>query len=193
MEIPRPPSRQPLPDDATKFFSGKIFDIYQWEQKQFDGTTKTFEKASRADSTVVFPVTREGKIILGEQEQPGKPPFIGGLGGRVEKGESPHEAAKRELLEESGYEASEWVLWKAEQPISKIEWAVYTFIAKGLQKVANQSLDSGERVVLREYSFDEFLALAFETNFAEKEIVPAMCEALIDERKREELRKLFSP
>lgn len=40
------------------------------------------------------------------------------------------DAAKRELLEETGYEASEWFLYDAVQPASKIEWAVYTLKAK---------------------------------------------------------------
>src|SRR3989339_528828 len=86
----------------------------------------------------------EGRIILTKQEQPGKEPFIGTTGGRVDEGEDILSAAKRELLEESGYEAEEFILWDAQHPTSKIDWVVYTFIAKGLRKIDEAHLDSGE-------------------------------------------------
>src|ERR1700745_3312240 len=127
MEIKRPESKQPIPPDAKRVFKGVIFDAYQWEQPQYDGSVKTFEKLKRPDTVVVIAVTPENKILISHQEQPGKPAFIGLLGGRVDEGEEPLAAAKRELLEESGYESQDWDLFFAVQPVSKIEWGVYCF------------------------------------------------------------------
>ena len=149
MKIARPPSKQPIPDDARRVFKGVLFDVYQWEQELYDGTKATFEKLRRPDTVVVFPVMNDGRILLTEQEQPGKAPFVAATGGRVDEGEDVLQAAKRELREESGYEASEFILWDAQQPVSKIDWAVYTFVAKGLKKVADIHLDAGERITLR--------------------------------------------
>ena len=101
MEINRPKSKQPIPDNAKKVFGGVLFDVYQWEQELFDGTKTLFEKLKRPDTVVVFPVLDDGKIILTEQEQPGKEPFIGATGGRVDEGEDILEAGKRELPEEN--------------------------------------------------------------------------------------------
>ena len=70
MNIERPKSNQPIPPDAKKVFSGVLFDVYQWEQKMFDGSVATFEKLKRPDTVVVFPVLPNGRIILTEQEQP---------------------------------------------------------------------------------------------------------------------------
>jgi len=106
MEIKRPPNKQPIPEYAKCVFNGIIFDVYQWQQKQFDGTTATFEKLKRPDTVMLLPVTNDKKIVITEQEQPGKQPFIGSIGGRVDPGEDILTAAKRELLEESGYEPS---------------------------------------------------------------------------------------
>lgn len=193
MEIKRPKSKQPIPDNAKKVFGGVLFDVYQWEQELFDGTKTLFEKLKRPDTVVVFPVLDDGKIILTEQEQPGKEPFIGATGGRVDEGEDILEAAKRELLEESGYEASEFVLWDAQHPTSKIDWVVYTFIAKGLKKVSDMNLDPGEKIALKLVSLDEFIEIAINKNFVEKEIIPKLYEAKLHPKKKEELKKLFNP
>src|SRR3989339_307325 len=193
MNIQRPESKQPIPEHATKVFQGVLFDVYHWDQEQFDGSKKTFEKIKRSDTVVVFPVLNDGRIILTKQEQPGKEPFIGTTGGRVDEGEDILSAAKRELLEESGYEAEEFILWDAQHPTSKIDWVVYTFIAKGLRKIDEAHLDSGEKITLKPVNFDEFIELGTNKKFAEKEIIFKLLEAKLYPEKKEELRKLFNP
>ena len=192
MDIPRPKSSQPLPAHAKKVFSGAIFDVYQWEQKMYDGSTTIFEKLKRPDTVIVFAITDDGKILLTKQEQPGKAPFIGAAGGRVDAGEDILTAAKRELLEETGYSAKEYILLDAQQPISKIEWAVYTFIAKGITNVAELNLDAGEKISLYPVSFEELLKIGTEPQFYEKEIQRYFWEAQVDTEKKESLKNLFS-
>jgi 8-oxo-dGTP pyrophosphatase MutT (NUDIX family) len=170
-----------------------LFDVYQWEQKMYDGSVATFEKLKRPDTVVVFPVLPDGRILLTQQEQPGKAPFVAATGGRVDEGEDILAAAKRELLEESGYRAEYFELWYATQPVSKIEWAVYLFVAKGLTKVADLNLDAGEKVTLMPVTFDEFVGLGSNPEFEEKEITPKLLEAQLYSEKKEALRKLFSP
>lgn len=191
--IERPTSIQPIPDSATCVFKGILFDVYQWEQEMFDGTTQTFEKLKRPDTVIVFPILDDGRILLTEQEQPGKKPFIGAAGGRVDEHEAILDAAKRELLEETGYEAMDMILWKIEQPTSKIDWVIYTFIARGLKKVGEQTLDPGERITLKPVTFDEFLHIAQDERFAEKEIVTEAIRATYDENIRKQLKELLAP
>jgi ADP-ribose pyrophosphatase len=195
MEIKRPQSKQPIPSNAKKVFKGIMFDVYQWEQELFDGTKTIFEKLKRPDTVVVFPVLPDGKIILTKQEQPGKIPFIGATGGRVDQGEDILAAAKRELLEESGYEAEEFFLWEARHPTSKIDWVVYTFIAKGLKKVSDLNLDAGEKIELLPMTLDELIEVATDedTYFAEQEIVVKLMQGKYDEKKKNELKELFKP
>lgn len=191
MKIKRPLSKRPIPKNAKQVFKGKIFDVYQWQQELFDGSLATFEKIKRSDTVNVIPVTKEKKIILAEQEQPGEEPFIGTLGGRIDKGEMPLEAAKRELLEETGYKADKYLLWDAAQIFPKVDWAVYTFIAKGCAKVGEMKLEAGERIKLRLVSFDEFLEIIFQENFRDFEIAIKIFRMMKDKRKLEETRKLF--
>lgn len=192
MNIKRPPSTQPLPDHATCVFKGAIFDVYQWEQELYDGTTATFEKVKRPDTVIVFPVLDNGNILLTKQEQPGKQPFVGAPGGRVDPGEDVLAAAKRELLEETGCTAENFELFKAVQPASKIEWAVYIFIAKGIQKVSELNLDGGEKIELVEYDFEDFLEVASGPDFDGHEISHDIFRAKLDPVEKEQLRNIFS-
>lgn len=193
MQISRPKSRQPIPPDAQKVFEGVLFDVYQWQQEQYDGTFKTFEKLKRPDTVLVLPILEDGRIIVSRQEQPGVLPFFGPLGGQIDPGEDILEAAKRELLEESGYTASEFILWKSEHPLTKVDWVVYIFIAKDVRKIAEPSLDSGEKIELLFVTFDEFLAHAQNETFRDMAIVRELLHALVDPTKEARLRTLFVP
>lgn len=171
MEIDRPPAKLPIPPHATRVFSGVIFDVYQWAQELFDGSFVTYEKAKRLDTVNIIAITKEGKFIVTNQEQVGVGKFVGLAGGRAEEGEKAVDAAKRELLEETGYEASELELWDSVQLAEKTEWAAYTFIARGCVRVAEQMLDPGERIEVEEIDFDEFINLPLRQDFRDTEVI----------------------
>jgi len=180
-----------MPPSAKRVFRGELFDVYQWEQELFDGSTATFERLRRADTVIVFPVTPEGKIVVLEQEQPGRGPFTSVPGGRIDPGESVLEASRRELREESGYEAEELTLWFALQPASKIDWAVFAIIARGCKKVGESTPDAGERLKVREVAFDEFLNIASDESFYDREVVTRVLRAQLDPQEMSKLRELF--
>lgn len=193
MTIKRPVSNQPMPSHAQCVFKGIMFDVYQWEQKLFDGSTATFEKLKRPDTVIILPVLPDGSIVLNEQEQPGQEPFIAAPGGRVDHDEDIVTAAKRELLEESGYSADTLTLWCAHQPTTKIDWAVFVFIAKNITKTAELALDAGEKIQLKTVSFDELIDIGMDSGFAGEEAAKRFTEAKYLPEKRVELEKLFDP
>jgi ADP-ribose pyrophosphatase YjhB (NUDIX family) len=193
MKIIRPKSQQPIPSHAKKVFSGILVDVYHWEQEQFDGTFKTFEKIKRKfDTVTVVPIMEDGTIAITHQEQPGMVPFIGFPGGIIDAGEEPLAAAKRELHEETGFEAKEFVLWDATQLFAKTDWALYTFIAKGCKKVGDMHLDSGEKISLEFVTFDELLHIAAKKEFRDMEIALKIFQLKENQKELEELRKLFT-
>lgn len=147
-----------IPEDAKKVFSGVIYDVYQWKQEMYDGSTETFEMLDRPDTVEMIAGTRDGKVLLLEQEQPHIPePFLSLPGGRVDPGEVPRVAMKRELLEETGYKAEVIEEYQEWNPSSTINRTVHVFIGKNCEKVKEQNLDAGERINIHALSLREFL------------------------------------
>ncbi|HVS79005.1 MAG TPA: NUDIX domain-containing protein, partial [Candidatus Saccharimonadales bacterium] len=99
-----------IPVNAKKVFDGKIFDVYQWPQKMYDGTTETFEMLKRPNTVVVLAI-KDGELVILKQSQPNlQNEFMDFPGGRADEGETPLESAKRELLEETGMTFKNWKL-----------------------------------------------------------------------------------
>ncbi len=175
-----PPWTKSIPQSAKKVFSGIIYDVYQWPQQLFDGSFTTFEMLQRPDTTIVIAILTEQEIkilqennssgitpitfsnspgpqlVIASQEQPSKGIFYSFPGGRVDPADADElTGAKRELLEETGLTFQNWKLIKVKQPLNKIDWLVYTFVAIGLIHQQAQQLDAGERISIRTVNFQE--------------------------------------
>lgn len=149
-----------VPDRATRAFKGMIFDTYQWPQKLFDGSEHTFEMLKRTDTVSVIGVV-DGKLLVIDDEQPHLGSRQSFPGGRVDDTDATIEAAaKREILEETGYSFKNWRLIKVSQPYRKIEWFVYVFLAWEETGKQEPLLDAGEKIDVRQLGFDEVKALA---------------------------------
>ena len=158
-----------IPKQAKLVFKGKIFEVHQWKERMFNGSYEVFEALKRPD-TVQIICTQGSKILIAYEEQPTKLPFYGFFGGRVEKSENPLAAAKRELLEETGMESSDWELLKVFEPISKMEWDIYFYIARNCKVIASPKLDSGERIEIQKLNFESFLKLIDSDKFRSRDI-----------------------
>jgi len=184
-----------IPKGAKRVFEGVMFDVYQWEQKLYDGSTTTFEKLARADTAVVFPILEDGSILLIRDEQPGKIMERGAPSGRVESGETPEEAALRELEEETGYRAESLVpLYPPHAPSSKIDWFIYVYVGKNCKKVVEPRPEPGERIELVPSSFDELIAFATQeaATYHYGYFSKLAYDALRNPEKMQALRVLFS-
>lgn len=96
----------------------------------------------------VIAVTEEGDMVLERQ-------YRHALGktcyelpcGVIEAGETPLEAAKRELLEETGYAGGEWREWMVLSPNPATSTNLtHSFLATGVRKVDGQHLDATEDI-----------------------------------------------
>lgn len=167
-----------IPEEARCVFSGVIYDVYQWPQEMYDGSTATFEMLRRADTVKIIAVLTpeeqvrlhnvvkittsiEDRIVVTKQKQPRKDWFYDYPGGRVDPEDADELAgAKRELLEEAGLEFSNWKLVDVKQPFNKTDWLVYTFVASGLVRQVEQDLDGGELIEVELATIPEIQELA---------------------------------
>ncbi len=180
-----------IPDNAKKVFQGIIFSVYQWEQTMYDGSVATFEKLKRPGTIQIIPTT-EDQIYLSYEEQPTKPRTYTLFGGRQELGEEPLITAKRELLEESGLESSDWELLKTYTFEGKIVWPMYLFVARNCKKVSEQQLDSGEKIEVKKVSFADFLTITSSENFWNTLFTNDVLRMRLDKTKLETFKgKLF--
>ena len=111
---------------------------------------------------VLVAVTAEGKLLLVEQFRPPVGCAVvelpAGLAGDVQGHEDEQlaTAARRELLEETGYEAAGMELLTAGPPSSGISDEVLTFLrATGLRRVGPGGGDRSEEIQVREVALDE--------------------------------------
>lgn len=149
-----------IPEQAELKFAGEIFDVYQWPQEMFDGTTATFEMLRREDTVTTIAIKGD-KIIVEYQTQPYQDWFYDYPGGRHDNpDEDELAAAKRELREEAGMTFKNWKLVEVRQPYSKMDWLIYTFIATDFEAQGPQELDGGEKVKVLEVTLDELRELA---------------------------------
>jgi ADP-ribose pyrophosphatase len=141
-----------IPDSAELAFKGVLFDTYQWQQELFDGSFTTFEMLRRHDIVSSICVIDDQVIILSEKQ----PPNIERMslpGGSVDKTDVDIlAAAKREVLEETGYSFKNWKIIKVTQPSTEIEWFVYLFVAWEMESKIEPHLDGGEDIELKLFS-----------------------------------------
>ncbi len=147
-----------IPTHAKKVFSGVLFDVYQWEQELFDGSTSTFEMIKQQDTVQILAIKDE-TIMIQEQEQPGGRPFLCLPGGRIELGEEALAGAKRELLEETGFASERWSLYHHREASGHMQRNFFVYLARDCDCVQQQQLDPGERIHVRWVSLDALIEL----------------------------------
>lgn len=142
-----------LPEGAKRVFEGMIFDVYQWPQKLFDGSDHTFEMLKRTDTVNAICVV-DDKLLIIDDEQPHLGSRTSFPGGRIDEGDKNVEAAaRREILEETGYTFQNWRLVRVWQPYRKIEWFVHVWLAWDVIDRQAPTPDAGEKITLRPVDF----------------------------------------
>jgi ADP-ribose pyrophosphatase len=123
-------------------FQGKMFTIKQAEAVYPDGRVKVYEKASRPPSVAVFALDNKNRLLLLREYRSSSKKYVIGLpAGRVESNEKSIKAARRELMEEAGYDAKKIKLFYKTEPGQSYEYIHYVYLAT---KLVPKKIDSGE-------------------------------------------------
>lgn len=180
---------QKIPDNAQKVYSGILHSVYQWKQKMFDGSYQTFEAIKRSPSVTVIALTPAGKVLVVDEEQPYNGRFVTIPGG-VAESDDLLSNARRELLEETGYESESWehLVDIDVVPYAKLEWKSHFFIARNCRQTSKIAADPGERLTVREVTVSDFLTLIEREDFA----IDYLKSVVADEARRSELKRLLA-
>lgn len=105
-------------------------------------------------AAAILAITKEGKLVITkEYRHPTGKWMLGCPGGRIDTGESPIEAAKRELLEETGYGKGTFSLMANIHPLSALtDHQIYYVLAQDVEYVQSPALEPLEliHVVLKD-------------------------------------------
>jgi 8-oxo-dGTP pyrophosphatase MutT (NUDIX family) len=115
------------------------------------GRTHDFYVIEAPDWINVVPLTTSGEVILIEQYRHGAGELSLEIpGGMLDAGESPAEAAGRELVEETGYAARELIFLGRTRPNPAIQdnW-IHTFLARGCEYRHEPLCEGTEHTVVR--------------------------------------------
>lgn len=181
-----------IPDNAKKVFEGIIFDVYHWDQEMFDGSTETFEAVKRIASVTVIAVV-DGKILINREEQPGRETFVALPGGRVDRGETPLSAVKRELLEETGYLSDSLIEWfyTDASNMAKLEWDSHYYITKDCYKNKELELDPGEKIETKLITLEELIDIREQLGNRNAGLKKKLEEISRDEVEKEKLKEIL--
>ncbi len=129
-------------------FKGIIYEVRQARTILPSGRRVIFERAIRPPAAGVLAFDKKGQLLLVREFRPRQKKYLWGIpGGRIDKGETPRQAAQRELQEEAGVKAKRLVLFHSEDMSQSLECKRYAYIATGLIP-ATPHADDGEDIIV---------------------------------------------
>ncbi len=122
------------------------------------GREHAFYRLQGPDWVNVVAFTEEGELLIVEQFRHGiDAPTLEIPGGSCDEGESPLESAIRELREETGFEAREWMaLGQCAPNPATLANRCHTFLAMGCKPVTELALDPSEELRVWACAWDEW-------------------------------------
>ena len=143
---------------STPIYSGKIISLKVDDVLLPNGKEGKREIINHPGAVAVIAITNEGKLVLVEQYRKALERSIIEIpAGKLERGEEPELAAKRELEEETGYGCHEisYLQSFATSPGFADE-VIHLYVAKDLYEIEEKAeLDEDEFVSLMEVSIEE--------------------------------------
>ncbi|MBI2306420.1 MAG: NUDIX hydrolase [Rhodocyclales bacterium] len=132
--------------ESTQVFDGVLLDVRKDRVRLPNGGESVREYIVHPGAVVVIGVLDDGSLLFENQfRYPLQRDFLELPAGKIDADEEILATARRELLEETGYEAAEWRHLGVMHPcIGYSDERIEIFLARGLRKVAEPALDHNE-------------------------------------------------
>lgn len=146
--------------DSQMMYDGRIIKVYKDNVELADGKKSFREVVIHSGGVVILAFKDEDTILLVKQYRyPIGETVLELPAGKLEKGEDPFEAAKRELEEETGYCANKWTdLGYINTSPGFSDEKLYLYLAKDLE-YTHCHPDEGEIIQAFEYKYDDVLKM----------------------------------
>ena len=157
-------------------FDGKLLKVHRDRVRLPDGAETAREYIRHPGAVAVVPLFDDRRVLLERQfRYPHGREFIEVPAGKLEPNEPHLDTAKRELLEETGYTATEWTrLGVIHTSIAYTNEAIELFLAEKLKKERAAQLDAGEFLETLIVPFDEAIAMVRDGRITDAKSVAAL-------------------
>jgi ADP-ribose diphosphatase len=137
-------------------YKGPVFGVRRDEVLEPGGIRTTREVITHPGSVVVLPVLPDGRILLIRQYRHAARRFLWELvAGRMERGETPRQAAARELIEETGYRARRFRVFLDVFPTPGfLEERMYILLAQELTS-GDARPEVDEKIISRAFTYTQ--------------------------------------
>lgn len=135
---------------SKNVFSGKLLHLYVDEVELEDGHKATREVIRHCEASAVLAIDDQERVLIEKQfRYPYGEEILEIPAGKADHKEDPMETAKRELAEETGYNASSWLhLGDMYPSCAYTDEVIHIYLAQGL-KPGIRHLDEGESLDYR--------------------------------------------
>jgi ADP-ribose pyrophosphatase len=144
---------------SENIFDGKLLHVRRDTVRLPDGSLATREHIVHPGAVLIVPILPDGSLVVERQYRyPLDRVFIEFPAGKLDPGEDELATARRELVEETGYEAATWTpLGTIHTLISYTNERIAFYMAEGLTHVGAK-LDDGEFLEIVTMNLPEMLA-----------------------------------
>ena len=156
-------------------YQGSLLKVHRDIVRLPDGTEGSREYIKHPGAVAIVALTDDRQLLLERQYRyPPRREFIEIPAGKLEPGEPHLATAKRELLEETGYEAREWTsLCTVDTSIGYTDERIELFLARKLIK-KTRKLDPGEFLEVFLLPFDDAVAMVRDGRISDIKTVAAI-------------------
>jgi ADP-ribose pyrophosphatase len=145
--------------EGREVFSGRLLKVQNDRVSLPNGGQAEREYIHHPGAAAILAITDDDQVVLEWQYRyPSRRHYVEIPAGKIDKGEPPELAAKRELKEETGWEAREWsLLLEHDVAIAYTDERVHIYLAQGLSQGVIQR-DEEEFLECFLLPFDEAMA-----------------------------------
>jgi len=161
---------------SEQVFDGVLLDVRRDRVRLPNGGESVREYIVHPGAVVVIGILDDGRLLFENQfRYPLQRDFLELPAGKIDAGESIEATARRELLEETGYEAGTWRYLGVMHPcIGYSDERIEIFLARDLRKVAEPSLDHNEFLDVLTLSLAEAIAAIRDGRITDAKTITAL-------------------